>query len=70
MSFRSAFAVTRSLAKAKARYPWAKAWVQVRGEIWCFEYVQEARLFQPQTAHELFIGSEPEKPKWPQSRKR
>jgi hypothetical protein len=33
MPDRSAFAVTRSLAKAKARYPWAKAWVQVRGAI-------------------------------------
>jgi hypothetical protein len=36
--------------------------LQVRGGIWCFESVQEARLYQPQTAHELFIGSEPEEP--------
>jgi hypothetical protein len=67
MSFRSAFAVTRSLAKAKARFPWAQAWVQVRGGIWCFESEQEARLYHPQTAHELFVGSEPEEPhrrKW------
>ena len=70
MPGRSAFAITRSLAKAKARYPWAQAWVQVRGGIWCFESVQEARLYHPQTAHELFIGSEPEKSKWPHRRKR
>jgi hypothetical protein len=63
MPGRSAFAVTRSLAKAKARCPWAQAWVQVAGGIWCFESVQEARLYQPQTAHELFVGSEPEKPR-------
>ena len=37
MPGRAAFAVTRSLAKAKARYPRAQAWVQVRGGIWCFE---------------------------------
>ena len=55
MPSRSAFAVTRSLAKA--RYPWAQAWVRVRGGIWCFESVQEARLYQPQTAHELSVGS-------------
>jgi hypothetical protein len=60
MPGRSAFAVTRSLAKAKARYPWAQAWVQVRGGILCFESEQEARLYQPLTAHELFVGSEPE----------
>ena len=67
MPDRSAFAVTRSLAKAKARYPWAKAWVQVRGGIWCFESEQEARLYHPQTAHELYDGSEHEEPhrrKW------
>jgi hypothetical protein len=58
MPSRSAFAVTRSLAKAKARYHWAQAWVQVRGGIWCFESEQEARLYHPQTAHELFIGGE------------
>jgi hypothetical protein len=63
MPGRSAFAVTRSLPKAKARYPWAKAWVQVRGGIWCFESEQDARLYHPQTPHELFVvGSEPEKP--------
>jgi hypothetical protein len=66
---RTAFAVTRSLERAKARYPWAKAWVQVRGRIWCFESVQEARLFQPQTNHEFLAASEP-KPKWPLRRKR
>ena len=32
-----ACAVTCSLEKAKARYPWARAWVQVKGGIWCFE---------------------------------
>jgi len=32
------------MEKAKARYPWAKAWIQVRGGIWCFESEQEARL--------------------------
>jgi hypothetical protein len=37
-----------------------QAWVQVRGGIWCFESVQEARLYQPQTAHELFIGDDEE----------
>ena len=70
MPDRSAFAVTRSLAKAKARYPWAKAWVQVRGGIWCFESEQEAKLDHPQTSHELFVGSEPERPKRPHGRKR
>ena len=45
MPGRSAFAVTHSLTKAKQRYPWAKAWVQVRGGIWCFESEQEARLY-------------------------
>ena len=68
MPGRSAFAVTRSLAKAMARFPWATAWVQVRGGIWCFESELEARLYHPQTAHELFVGSEPEKP--PHRRKR
>jgi hypothetical protein len=58
MPSRSAFAVARSLTKAKARFPWAKAWVQVRGGIWCFESEQEARLYHPQTSHELFLGSE------------
>jgi hypothetical protein len=67
---RTAFVVTRSLAKAKARYPWAKAWVQVRGGIWCFESEQEARLYHPQTSHKLFVGSETEKPKSRQRRKR
>jgi hypothetical protein len=71
MAGRAEFAVTRSLAKAKARYPWAKAWVRIRGGIWCFETEQEARLYQPQTSHELFTESEPEKPKWlPRRRKR
>ena len=70
MPGRTAFVVTRSLDKAKQRYPWAKAWVQARGGIWCFESEQEARLYHPQTSHELFIGSEPEKPKWPGRGKR
>jgi hypothetical protein len=67
---RSALALTHSLANSKQRYPWAKAWVQVRGGIWCFETEQEARLYQPQTSHELFTESEPEKPKRPHRRKR
>ena len=71
MARRLAFAVTRSLAKAKERYPWAKAWVQIRGGIWCFETKQDAILYQPQSHHELFTESEPEKPKrLPQRRKR
>ena len=41
----SVFAVTRSLERAKARYPWARARVQVRGRIWCFESEQEAKLY-------------------------
>ena len=56
MPGRSAFAVTRSLAKGKARYPWAQAWVQVRGGIWCFEAEQEARLYHPQTFSCWLIG--------------
>ena len=68
MPSRAAFAITRALKKTKQRYPWAQAWVQVRGGIWRFESEQEARLYRPQTAYELFIGSEPEKP--PRRRKR
>jgi hypothetical protein len=30
MAGRSRFAVTRSLERAKQRYPWARAWVQLR----------------------------------------
>jgi hypothetical protein len=30
--------------------------VQVRGGIWCFESEQEARLYHPQTSHDLFVG--------------
>jgi hypothetical protein len=41
-----AFAVTHSLEKAKARYPWAKAWVQVKGGMWCFESEAEARGYK------------------------
>jgi hypothetical protein len=37
----------------EAHYPWAKVWVQVRGGVWCFEAEQEARLYHPQTSHEL-----------------
>jgi hypothetical protein len=46
MTGRSAFAVTRTLAKAEARYPWAIAWVKVQGGIWCFESEQGAWLYQ------------------------
>jgi hypothetical protein len=67
---RTAFAVTRSLERAKARYPWAKAWVQVSGGVWCFESEQDARLYQPQTSREFFLASEPEKPKRAHGRKR
>ena len=66
-----ACAVTCSLEKAKARYPWARAWVQVKGGIWCFETKRDAMLYQPQSHHGLFTESEPEKPKrLPQRRKR
>jgi hypothetical protein len=47
MPSRAAFAITRALKKTKQRYPWAQAWVQVRGGIWCFESEQEARLYHP-----------------------
>jgi hypothetical protein len=64
-------AVTRSLEKAKARYPWARARVQVKGGIWCFETKRDAMLYQPQSHHELFTESESEKPKrLPQRRRR
>ena len=64
-----ACAVTRSLEKA--RYPWARAWVQVKGGIWCFETKRDAMLYQTQSHHELFTKSEPEKPKrLPQRRER
>jgi hypothetical protein len=56
-----AFAVTHSLEKAKQRYPWARAWVQVKGGIWCFEDEREARTYQPETFHELFVGHEPKR---------
>jgi hypothetical protein len=49
---------SHSLDKAKARYPWAKAWILERGGIWCFEDVREARTYQPETFHELFTESE------------
>ena len=35
----------------------------MQGGIWCFESEQEARLYQPQIPHELFIESEGETPK-------
>ena len=59
---RSALALTHSLDKAKARYPWAKAWVQVRGGFWCFESEAEARGYEG-GFHEPFVGHEPGKPK-------
>ena len=60
---RSALALTHSLDKAKARYPWAKGWVQVRGGFWCFESEAEARGYQPEAFHEPFARREPERPK-------
>jgi len=56
---RVAFAVTRSLEKAKQRYPWAKSWVRIKGGIWCFEDKREARNYQPESFHELSVGREP-----------
>ena len=58
---RVALTVTRSLAKAKQR--WAKAWVQVKGGIWCFEDEREARSHQPGAFSELFVEHEPGRPK-------
>jgi hypothetical protein len=65
---RTALAVTRSLERAKRRYPWAQAWIQVRDRTWCFES-EQAWLYQPQTNHDLLTAPEP-KPKWPLRRKR
>jgi hypothetical protein len=59
---RSALALTHSLDKAKARYPWAKAWVQVRGGVWCFESEAEARGYEA-GFHEPFVGREQPKRK-------
>ena len=59
---RSALALTHSLDNAKARYPWAKAWVQVRGGFWCFESEAEARGYEA-GFHEPFVGREPGRPK-------
>ena len=38
---RVAFAVTHSLDWAKKRYPWATAWIQVKGGIWCYERAED-----------------------------
>ena len=48
--------------QAKARYPWAKAWVRVRGGFWCFESEAEARGYEA-GFHEPFVGREPGRPK-------
>ena len=58
----STLALTHSLDKAKARYPWAKAWVQVRGGFWCFESEAEARGYEA-GFHEPFVVHEPGRPK-------
>jgi hypothetical protein len=71
MPGRSMFAVTRSLARAKQRYPWAKAWVQVRSGVWCFESAQDARLYQPETPYNIIIiEDENEGPRQRPGRKR
>jgi|SRR5215472_232026 len=59
----SALALTHLLDKAKARYPWAKAWVQVRGGTWCFESEQEAEAYRPASFHEPFFAPKPSKSK-------
>src|SRR6516162_6342854 len=56
---RSALALTHSLDKAKARYPWAKAWVQVRGGFWCFESEQQAEAYRPASFHDLTVYPRP-----------
>jgi hypothetical protein len=60
---RSALTLTHSLDKAKARYPWAKAWVQVRGGFLVLrERGAEARGYEA-GFHEPFVGREQPKPK-------
>ena len=63
-----ALALTHSLEKARARYPWARGWVQVKGGIWCFEDEREARTYQPEAFHEFIVRREPRKPKRSQKR--
>jgi hypothetical protein len=40
-----------------------EAWAQIRGGIWCFEDVREARTYQPEAFHEFIVRREPRRPK-------